>query len=378
MKRNILFVVHNLKIGGIQKITLDTARYHVKEGNSVTILLLEDKIDLNIDFKCKIQHLNLHKKLLFNPLLLVYYILYKSILRNALPGSDFIWAGWLYNRLYVEFINNNDNYDAIFINGARSMHHLHSINQDNVVYSLHLPHFLAKKSNSNIYYNFLFRILFSNKSIFTVSNFIREPIETKSYLLGVKFKSLTTIYNPCDIEKISELAKEEINLIEPFILSVGRMTKQKRFDRLISAYKKSNISQKLVIIGDGHERKSLEKQIKDLKLEKKVILHGFDKNPFKWMKKADFFVLSSDVEGFVLVVNEALACGTPVIATDCGPITEILCDELSVGISEKNSNALSIKIRQFSENCIRPNADVIKKLSFPEIIKKQLKLTQIK
>lgn len=377
MNQNILFVVHNLKVGGIQKITLDTARYHVNQGNSVTILLLENKIDLDVDFECHIEHINLKKHLLSYPWLAIYYATYKIALRKILPNSEFIWAGWLYQPLFNRFIQQQAKFDAIFINGARSMHHLYSVKEDNVVYSLHLPHCLSGQSTRNIYSNYLYRKLFTHKRIFTVSDFIRQPIAEKAQALNVKMTALNTIYNPCDIDKITTMAKEHLDFSEPFILAVGRLTKQKRFDRLINAYKQANISQKLVILGDGNQKEALKKQIKELQLEQKVLLKGIDKNPFKWMKQADFFVLSSDVEGFVLVVNEALACGTPVVATDCGPITEILSGQLSEGIAEKNCNDLAIKIKNFTQNPIYPSPTVIEKLSFPQIIQQQFALSQI-
>jgi N-acetylgalactosamine-N,N'-diacetylbacillosaminyl-diphospho-undecaprenol 4-alpha-N-acetylgalactosaminyltransferase len=52
-------------------------------------------------------------------------------------------------------------------------------------------------------------------------------------------------------------------------------------------------------------------------MKDKVIFTGFDKNPFKYVSRSDCFVLSSDVEGFPNVLIEALACGKPVISTDC-------------------------------------------------------------
>ena len=376
MKKNILFIVHNLKIGGIQSITLDTARYHVQQGNDVTILLLENKVELNVDFNCKIEHLQLKKHLTTKPWLALFYVFYKAVLRKVLPKSEFIWAGWLHRPLFERFRKANKKFDAIFVNGARSMHHLHSIDQENVAYSIHLPHILAITSNKSQYHNFLFEKLFSNKRIFTVSDFLRKPILAKAESLGITFKGIETIYNPCDIHKISSMADEPLAFSDSYILSVGRLTKQKRFDRLISAYKKANIKQKLVILGDGNQREALQLQIKQLGLEDNVFMPGFDKNPFRWMKNADFFVLSSDVEGFVLVVNEALACGTPVVATNCGPVTEILSGPLHQGVAEKNCEDLARKILLFSQAPIYPSADIIEKLSFKVITDKQLALAQ--
>jgi glycosyltransferase involved in cell wall biosynthesis len=374
MKKNILFVVHNLKIGGIQTVTLDTARHHVKQGNSVTILTLSNEIELDIDFECRLESLSITGAFLKMPLLALYFVIYKTILRKILPKSDFIWATALYGPLFSKFLQSNANFDAVFINGARSMHHLSNAKHDNLSYSLHLPHDFCADSNDSIYHRFLFKRLFSNKKIFTVSNFIREQIQVKAEALGVDIKSIKTIYNPCDIERIERLSSEPIDIDYPYILAVGRLTKQKRFDRLIDAYKQSGVDKKLVIVGDGNQRGNMESQIKRLGLDDKIVLVGYDKNPYKWMASADLFVLSSDVEGFVLVVNEALACGTPVVATDCGPITEILKGDLSSGISKMSADSLAEKIKLYTESPVYPSPDDIASLSFDRIIEQQMKI----
>lgn len=232
---------------------------------------------------------------------------------------------------------------------------------------------LAKKDN--IYYNFLFKKLFINKKVFTVSDFIKDPILNKSVQLSIPLKCLETIYNPCDKKDLLEKSKDDINFDGQFILAVGRLSRQKRFDVLIDAYHLAEIHLPLVILGEGNQRKALEKKIDQLNLNKKILLKGFDDNPFKWMNRCNFFVLSSDLEGFVLVINEALACGAPVIATDCGPVTEILTGELQQGIVPKQDPiALANKIKQFVHTPIYPSEDVIDKLSFNHITQLQLKL----
>jgi N-acetylgalactosamine-N,N'-diacetylbacillosaminyl-diphospho-undecaprenol 4-alpha-N-acetylgalactosaminyltransferase len=104
-----------------------------------------------------------------------------------------------------------------------------------------------------------------------------------------------------------------------YILAVGRLCRQKGFDILINAFAKSNLKNKikLIILGEGKERNNLEKLIVKLNLKKQVLLYGKVDNPFIYMKHATFFVLSSRYEGFGIVIIEALACETPVVATNC-------------------------------------------------------------
>lgn len=74
---------------------------------------------------------------------------------------------------------------------------------------------------------------------------------------------------------------------------------------------------KFVIVGDGSERKALEQTARDLGIEEDSIFVGFQSNPFKFFHWADIYVHACIFEGFGNTLVEAMACGRPVIATDC-------------------------------------------------------------
>jgi glycosyltransferase involved in cell wall biosynthesis len=114
----------------------------------------------------------------------------------------------------------------------------------------------------------------------------------------------------------------------PVVLGAGRLTEQKGFSTLIRSLRhlrNSGVDARLVIIGEGEERENLEVLVHELHLGEHVSLPGFVDNPYAYMRAADVFVLSSRWEGFGNVLVEAMACGTPVVSTDCphGP-SEIL------------------------------------------------------
>jgi len=113
----------------------------------------------------------------------------------------------------------------------------------------------------------------------------------------------------------------------PLLLAAGRLAPAKDFSTLLRAFARVRAvcPANLVILGEGGGRRRLEAEIRELGLDDAVALPGFVHNPFAWMARAALFVLSSAWEGSPGVLVEALACGCPVVSTDCpsGP-AEIL------------------------------------------------------
>ena len=146
---------------------------------------------------------------------------------------------------------------------------------------------------------------------------------------------ITVIHNPASTSRILEKAKEPLEHTwfsakkEPVILGAGRLTWQKDFSTLLRAFAavRKERAVRLVILGEGKEHERLGALANELGIAESVDMVGFVDNPYKYMARAAVFVLSSRKEGFGNVLVEALACGTPVVSTDCpsGP-TEILED----------------------------------------------------
>jgi glycosyltransferase involved in cell wall biosynthesis len=105
----------------------------------------------------------------------------------------------------------------------------------------------------------------------------------------------------------------------PVILGAGRLERQKDFPTLLRAFARLRRERpcRLVILGDGGGREALTALAAALGVSDDLQLPGFQANPFCWMSRASLFVLSSAWEGSPNVLTEAMALGTPVVATDC-------------------------------------------------------------
>jgi len=154
-------------------------------------------------------------------------------------------------------------------------------------------------------------------------------------ITGLPSSRIHTIPNPVITQRLHTLANEP--LVHPWfgthklpvILGVGRLTKQKDFSTLLKAFAKVQAIRpsRLVILGEGKDRSSLEALASKLGVKDDMALPGFVANPYPFIRQASLFVLSSIWEGSPTVLTEALALGTPVVSTDCpsGP-REILAN----------------------------------------------------
>jgi len=105
-----------------------------------------------------------------------------------------------------------------------------------------------------------------------------------------------------------------------YLLAIGRLTKQKNFDLLINAFyqfNKINNNYKLLIIGEGEEKRKIISRINQLELDHKIILLGFKQNVYKYLKNSKAFILSSLWEEMGFVIIEAASCNTLIISSNC-------------------------------------------------------------
>jgi glycosyltransferase involved in cell wall biosynthesis len=168
--------------------------------------------------------------------------------------------------------------------------------------------------------------------VIAVSNGVAASLARE---VGYPIDRIQVIYNPMDLMRIQQRASESMDHPwftphePPVILGVGRLMPQKDFPTLLRAFsilRKTHVA-RLVILGEGELRVELKSLAHQLGIEADVFMPGFVGNPFAYMARAQLFALSSRYEGLPTVLIEAMACGCPVVSTDCpsGP-AEILED----------------------------------------------------
>jgi glycosyltransferase involved in cell wall biosynthesis len=143
-------------------------------------------------------------------------------------------------------------------------------------------------------------------------------------LSGISRESISVVYNPVPAPpQINEAARAEADAAwggpGKRLITIGNLKPEKKHTLLIRAFARvaSETSAKLMILGEGAMRSELERLADELGLSRHVLLPGFAPDPWPLLSSADLFALSSDYEGYPLVLIEAMRCGVPVVSTDC-------------------------------------------------------------
>ena len=142
---------------------------------------------------------------------------------------------------------------------------------------------------------------------------------------GIERGHIHVVQSPIVTPRLAEMAAQPVSHPwlapgqPPVILGVGELGFRKDFATLVRAFARVRRQRpcRLVILGRGRRKAELEGLVGELGVAADFDLPGFHPNPYAFMARAGLFVLSSRWEGMPVVLVEALACGTPVVATDC-------------------------------------------------------------
>ena len=306
----IALVVPRLAGGGIASVVLVIARGLADRGHAVDLVVFNrsGELDGRVPRDVRLVDLDTRKLAVALPKLVAY-------LKRARPGLV-IAASW-YAVLVALAAK------RFCCPGIRVW-----VRQDNV-YSIQVAH--ARGKNRAVL-RAIRLLLPSAERIVAVSTGVAEDLQRHAPRIAARVR---VVPNPVPHDDIAAMAAaapghpwfDDPDV--PVILSAGRLVGQKDFSTLIRAFAEVAKSRpaRLVILGEGRERDALAGLVRELGIGHVVALPGFVANPFAWMARARVFAVSSITEGLSMVLVEAMACGTPVVSTDCphGP-REVLED----------------------------------------------------
>lgn len=170
---------------------------------------------------------------------------------------------------------------------------------------------------------------------------------------GVDFPSGTVIYNVIDGELVNKKSLEftvERNRGIPQFISVARLQKRKGFDMLARAHKRildEGMPHEVIVIGDGDFRPDVEAVIEELKINGSFKLLGTQKNPYPYIKAADYFILPSKTESYPLIIGETLCLAKPIISTDVGGINEMIDHDIDGMLIEPAEDGIYRAMKKF-------------------------------
>lgn len=208
---------------------------------------------------------------------------------------------------------------------------------------------LSERTSTYTYYNTktflsktialrLIKCLYPKANMIVPNSFgVEQELKNKLFIKN----NFIIINNPIDLAFVSKQKNDSVltQFDEFSYIYVARFHKEKNHELLIKAFEKLQfkINAKLYFLGVGEYMDTCKSYVRQAGLEDKIIFLGFDKNPYKYLAKADCFVMASNFEGFPNVLVEALACGLAVISTDCcsGP-REILAPNTNLGFQLKD------------------------------------------
>lgn len=326
-KPKILFVTYSLAVGGTERVLVNLLD-KIKDNYEIEIAILINKTDMIGMVPKGIKVTPLFEDTQINPLTLVKIWAYsrnpkwiQELYRQKLAGDydvEVAFSDWGGCPSFVAFSPNER---------AKKVAWLHF---DAKVFDYKVYGFIPFERTMQLF-----------DQIVGVSNTAEESARKLFPSLSEK---LSTIHNLMRVEDILAKATNEPSPFQATqatinVLAVGRMYPQKGFERLVQAHKKlidQGFNYHLHFVGEGIEQKPLELAIKTAGLSEYTTFWGVQKNPYKFMKNADLFILSSRYEGLPTVCIEAFLCGTPIVSTKVAGIYEIFKDQ-DVGLITENS-----------------------------------------
>ena len=347
--QKIALFTQNLDVGGVQKWVTNIANF-LSKFYKVYIILAEDNKDIKFKLNTKIEIIEIKTKKID----ITKKHIGKMIFNYRVKELEKIL-----NKIKVKVVFAFEEYNnRILLSAKVNVIKIVSIRISFNAYKNKKVHLLEEE-----FYKKSRKLYKKAKEIIAVSQTIKKELQK-----GI------VIYNGIKIREYKE------QRFSNYILNVGRLHSQKGQIDLIKAFYeiKDKIKEDLIIVGDGVLKEELNNLIKELKLENRIKLVGYD-DPYKYYKNANLFVFPSYFEGHPNALLEAMKCGCAVISYDFQGSEEILDKRVKVGdIASLSKEILKIlKDKKLKEELKQKSKEIIKKYNYYKTLKKYKRVVDI-
>ena len=340
-KGSVCFLTLDMGFGGAEKVIATLANKLFESGREVTIVTILDQNDFSnaLDPRIKIDYLSV-KNFKTSFFVLCNY-LHKNRFDNFIAN---IWPLTVFS-LPIRFFSRKTN--LVFIE--------HCILSEQYK-SKHLIFKFLLKLSISTFYRFAHHVV-------CVSQGVKDDLIS----FGVPKNKSLVIFNPL-MPAFSNVHDSKNKKIRNWIhgssinlVAVGQLIQAKNFLNLIKSINilvhSENYDLRLLVLGDGEERVALEDAIKEYSLGQHVYLPGWVEDPIPFIESSDLLVLSSDYEGFGLVIIEALSVGVNVVSTNCktGPSEILKGGEFGFLCAVNDEKSLSSCIKEALKNPLPKN-----------------------
>ncbi|MBC7329579.1 glycosyltransferase [bacterium] len=321
-KIRLLQIIPSLDIGGAQRFLVDLCKNFDKEKFEIAVCVLVRK---------------------------THSFLESELRRNRIP-MFFLNLRWTFHPLTISRLTNlfkSFKPDVIHTHLRAIRYVLIPSHLARIPVHIHTIHNLAKYDTS-FFFRGLNRMAFKYLNVIPVS-ISKEVARSVKATYGV---DSVVIYNGIPSREYFRDRRKGDNLIK--ILNIGKFKKAKNHLLLVEAFSKAvkempNL--RLHLVGDGSLRRKVENRVKKLGLEEKVFFWGWRSDIPEILADCDIFALSSDWEGFGIVLIEAMASGKPIVATDVGGIPEVVEDEITgILVPPRDPEALANAILRLAKD----------------------------
>ena len=353
MKKNILFVVDNLKMGGVTKVLINMLKSLDNSDYNIDLLVLHYYKDMLIDLPDNIKIIKGSK----------YFHIVDQNLKSLLVNKDIknifrkccfsfnIKTNIIKRKIKKDRLKNIKKQYDVEIAFGDGFPYLYTSYGNSIKKIAWMHSDVAVRDYSARYYKNIKNALSKMDLCIAVSDKVATSYKNRYNIATVEV--IPNIIDDYEIIKKSKLApevsfdKNQLNFI-----SVGRLDYSKNYLMLLNVAKHlidDGYKFKVYIVGDGEENIPLQKAIINLKMEKHFILLGRKDNPYPYVKNSDLFLLSSRYEGLPTVIIEALILHIPCISTEVAGIYEILNNSFGV-ITKNTENDFYLNLKHLLDN----------------------------